>query len=158
MKNEIYKKTEKRLYDHPFLVKRVEMIERILEEVEMGSIKKTGCYIVREEKGENNNLVAADGINIEDFKRILKRELEEKKRLVFEVEKAMQCLSALEKKIIVMRYFKCGKMINISSKIGYSREYASRVKKKAVNKVGMVIWGISAEEMTGDFTQINFAY
>ena len=72
---------------------------------------------------------------------------QEKQSLVFEIEKALECLTDLERKVIVMRYFKMQRMTEISDNLGYSREYGSRVRKRAVNKIGMVLWGVTSEEM-----------
>ena len=147
MKTDLYKQTEKRLYDYPFLIKRIEMIQKRLEELEPGSLPSRSIYIATNSNRIYNDFVAAEATNIADFKILLQKELKEKQSLIFEIEKALECLTDLERKVIVMRYFKMQRMTEISDNLGYSREYGSRVRKRAVNKIGMVLWGVTSEEM-----------
>ncbi|WP_329381620.1 sigma factor-like helix-turn-helix DNA-binding protein [Anaerofustis sp. HA2171] len=147
MKSELYKKTERRLYDYPFLVKRIEMIKKRLEELEMNSLKGYHTYLLSDEQSRFEDFIAAEASNISDFRILLQQELKEKENIVFEIEKALECLTELERQIVVMRYFKMLRMSEISDELGYSREYSSRVRKRAVNKIGMVLWGVTSEEM-----------
>ena len=147
MKRAVYKKTERRLYDYPFLVKRIEMIQKRINELKIGSSKGRSLYLSSSEESRFSDFIAAESANISDFRILLKQELKEKENLVFEIEKALECLTELERKIIVLRYFKMFRMSEISDKLGYSREYSSRVRKRAVNKIGMVLWGVTSEEM-----------
>lgn len=147
MKSELYKKTERRLYDYPFLVKRIEMIKKRLEELEMKSLKGCHTYLLSTDQSRFEDFIAAEASNISDFRILLQQELKEKENIVFEIEKALECLTELERQIVVMRYFKMLRMSEISDELGYSREYSSRVRKKAVNKIGMVLWGVTSEEM-----------
>lgn len=147
MKSELYKETEKRLYDYPFLIKRIEMIKKRLEELDTESSLSQSIYIAANSKRLYNDFVAAESNNISDFRLLLQKELKEKETLVFEIEKALECLNELERKIIIMRYFKMQRMTEISDILGYSREYGSRVRKRAVNKIAMVVWGVSSEDM-----------
>jgi len=147
MKNDLYKQTEKRLYDYPFLVKRIEMIHKRLDELEPGTLTSKSIYIATNSNRIYNDFVAAEATNIADFKILLQKELKEKETLIYEIEKALECLTELERKIIIMRYFKMQRMTEISDTLGYSREYGSRVRKRAVNKIGMVLWGVTSEEM-----------
>ncbi len=147
MKSELYKQTERRLYDYPFLVKRIEMIKKRLEELEMSSLKGGHTYLLSSAQSLFEDCIAAEASNISDFRILLQQELKEKSNIVFEIEKALECLTELERQIIVMRYFKMFRMSEISDKLGYSREYSSRVRKRAVNKIGMVLWGVTSEEM-----------
>lgn len=147
MKSELYKKTERRLYDYPFLVKRIEMIKKRLEELEMKSLKGCHTYLLSSEQSRFEDFIAAEASNISDFRILLQQELKEKENIVFEIEKALECLTELERQIVIMRYFKMLRMSEISDELGYSREYSSRVRKKAVNKIGMVLWGVTSEEM-----------
>ena len=147
MKSELYKKTERRLYDYPFLVNRIEMIKKRLEELEMNSLKGYHTYLLSDEQSRFEDFIAAEASNISDFRILLQQELKEKENIVFEIEKALECLTELERQIVVMRYFKMLRMSEISDELGYSREYSSRVRKRAVNKIGMVLWGVTSEEM-----------
>ena len=147
MKSELYKKTERRLYDYPFLVKRIEMIKKRLEELEMNSLKGYHTYLLSDEQSRFEDFIAAEASNISDFRILLQQELKEKENIVFEIEKALECLTELERQIVIMRYFKMLRMSEISDELGYSREYSSRVRKRAVNKIGMVLWGVTSEEM-----------
>ncbi|WP_138269159.1 sigma factor-like helix-turn-helix DNA-binding protein [Anaerofustis stercorihominis] len=147
MKSELYKQTERRLYDYPFLVKRIEMIKKRLEELEMNSLKGYHTYLLSDEQSRFEDFIAAEASNISDFRILLQQELKEKENIVFEIEKALECLTELERQIVIMRYFKMLRMSEISDELGYSREYSSRVRKRAVNKIGMVLWGVTSEEM-----------
>ena len=147
MKNELYKQTERRLYDYPFLVKRIEMIKKRLEELEMKSLKGCHTYLLSTDQSRFEDFIAAEASNISDFRILLQQELKEKENIVFEIEKALECLTELERQIVIMRYFKMLRMSEISDELGYSREYSSRVRKRAVNKIGMVLWGVTSEEM-----------
>ncbi|MGN8912971.1 sigma factor-like helix-turn-helix DNA-binding protein [Anaerofustis butyriciformans] len=147
MKSELYKQTERRLYDYPFLVKRIEMIKKRLEELEMKSLKGCHTYLLSTDQSRFEDFIAAEASNISDFRILLQQELKEKENIVFEIEKALECLTELERQIVIMRYFKMLRMSEISDELGYSREYSSRVRKRAVNKIGMVLWGVTSEEM-----------
>lgn len=147
MKSELYKQTERRLYDYPFLVKRIEMIKKRLEELEMKSLKGCHTYLLSDDQSRFEDFIAAEASNISDFRILLQQELKEKENIVFEIEKALECLTELERQIVIMRYFKMLRMSEISDELGYSREYSSRVRKRAVNKIGMVLWGVTSEEM-----------
>lgn len=146
MKNELYKMTEKRLYDYPFLEQRIKMIMKRIDDLDYNRLSAKS-YVDTNITNPPKDFVAADAINIIDFKEKLQKEIYDKEKLAFEIEKALECLSALEYKIIIMRYFKLKKMLEISDTLGYSREYGSRVRKKAVIKIGMVLFGVSEEEM-----------
>lgn len=148
MKNELYRKTEQRLYEHPFLLKRIKMLKIRIEELKPGDISTRSLYMSSQTYSKYNDFIAAEKPNVEDFRELLKKELKEKETLCAEVDAGLDCLNEIEKKIIVMRYFKLKRMLEISDTLGYSREYGSRVRKKAVSKIGMVLWGVTNEEMS----------
>ena len=144
MKSDVRKQVERRLYDYTFNLSRISAIKKRLEELEPDTLKSS-AYLEIGNNNKNSDIVAKEAIRISDFEDMLKKELKRREIDVFEIDKAMECLTQIENKVIVMRYFKLNKMGFISDTLCYSREYLSRICKRAVIKIQKVLYGVSEE-------------
>ena len=76
------------------------------------------------------------------YEKILEIREEEKTRILVEnINKAMECLTTLEKKIILDFYINNITMYEISLDIKLTREYTSKIKTAAIRKMEHVLFG-----------------
>ncbi len=144
MKTDMRKEVERRLYNYTFNLSRISTIKKRLEELEPDTLKAS-AYLQVGNNNQNSDIVAREAIRISDFEDMLRAELKKRELDVFEIDKAMECLTQIENKVIVMRYFKLNKMGYISDTLCYSREYLSRICKKAIIKIQKVLYGVMDE-------------
>lgn len=79
------------------------------------------------------------------YEKILEIREEEKTRILVEnINKAMECLTDLEKKIILDFYINNITMYEISLDIKLTREYTSKIKTAAIRKMEHVLFGKEA--------------
>ena len=79
------------------------------------------------------------------YEKILEiREEENTRKLMDNINKAMECLTDLEKKIITDFYINNLTMYEISMEIQLTREYTSKVKTAAIRKMEHVLFGKDA--------------
>lgn len=72
------------------------------------------------------------------------REEEKTKKAVENINKAMECLTETEKKIITDFFMKNKTMSDISKEIDLTREYTSKVKTSAIRKIEYILFGKDA--------------
>ncbi len=72
------------------------------------------------------------------------REEKEVKEKVEKLNKAMDCLTSTEKKIITDFFINNKNMLQISREIQLTREYTSRIKTAAIRKMEQVLFGNGA--------------
>ncbi|MGN8913870.1 sigma factor-like helix-turn-helix DNA-binding protein [Anaerofustis butyriciformans] len=72
------------------------------------------------------------------------REEKEVEDKVEKINKAMDCLTNLERKIITEFFINNKNMLQISREIQLTREYTSRIKTAAIRKMEQVLFGSGA--------------
>lgn len=137
---EKFRQTEKLLYNYKFIKGYVELRKRDLQDLEYNGVKAIQYSDPAVKSNIISDPVAREYESIEKQRLFLQRVIMEKERIIERIECALGLLNDVENRIIEMKYFKGVRNNDIADNLGYSRKQIERIKKSAVQHIGVVLW------------------
>lgn len=139
--NKNYQRTEKELYDYEFLKKYISLRRKDLEELVYEGVSGTALSEDSISTNRISDPVAKEFFKIEKISEAWRKEIKKNESKVNKINVAVGLLNDIEKSIIEKKYFKCLRIYEIAKDLDYSEKQISRIKKNAINKISIVLWG-----------------
>lgn len=147
MKNDFYKRTEKILYDSNKIKALIDYKKRELIEYESVDGLKAINYSYAPVK-TNRISNPVEDIAIMNTERIksIKQDISRCESRLDSIMRGVLSLEEEEKAVIMLRYFKSMSWIQIATNIYRSERHVQRIKRKAINKLKVIYFGLDALE------------
>lgn len=147
MKNDFNKMTEKILYDYNKIKAHIDYKKRELIEYESGDGLKAINYSYAPVK-TNRISNPVEDIAIMNAERIksIKQDINRCESRLDNIMRGVLSLEEEEKTVIMLRYFKSMSWIQIATNIYRSERHVQRIKRKAINKLKVIYFGLEALE------------
>lgn len=139
--NKNYQRTEKELYDYEFLKKYITLRKRDLEELVYEGVRGTSLSPDKISTNTISDTVSKEFFKIEKISESWRKEIKKNESKVNKINVALDLLNDIERKIIELKYFKCLRVYAIAEELDYSEKQIGRIKKNAINKISIVLWG-----------------
>ena len=139
--NKNYKMSEKALYDYKFLLRYIELRKKDIEELDYQGVSAAVLSLAKSDNRTISDPVSNEFFDVEKIKNTWTKEIKKNEIKINKIDRALDLLNEVERKIIEMRYFECIRVYIIADELGYCDKQVSRIKKNAINKISIVLFG-----------------
>jgi DNA-directed RNA polymerase specialized sigma subunit len=151
-----YKATEKFLYNYNSLKASTENMKQEIEELDYREIsavdyekEPSGKTYAFHSKTEESAIYAAEK------KKLLEQRIKTTERKLDRIDRAVEALNEIEQKIIKLRYYEGRQWWQIAYEMRYSEKWCKELRRRAVHKVAIGLFGEDALIKDFPFTSLQ---
>lgn len=140
-----YRVAEKYLYNYRPLKASIENMKKEIEDLDYYVVSSKSL----ENKGGpvyNNSIIENAVINIDEKRNDLEMEIRRLENKLRRIDKSLEILGETEKYIIEERYFEEKEWWKIAHKLRYSERWCKELRRRAVKKIAISLFGEKAME------------
>lgn len=151
-----YKATEKFLYNYNSLKASIENMKQEIEEIEyLGMSAINYDHEITGKTFAFHSLTESEAMRAADRKQMLQQRIEILESKIERIDRAIEALNKTEQKIINLRYKEGRQWWEIAYEMRYSEKWCKELRKRAVNKIAVGLFGEDALPKDFPFTSLH---